>query len=149
MLERGPSIQKASVLQTRNGWSPISGNARLIPPPWSSSLSRSSETTIRGRSRWARCASIRSASQCTLTIAVSTPSAASRSRQWSISVRPLTSISGFGSVSVIGRMRWPRPAANTMAVFGIGALIVRSFLNAAAQGVGGSGSGPSARGRWF
>ena len=44
--------------------------------------------------------------------------------QWSISVRPATSTSGFGVVSVIGRMRLPRPAANTMAVFGTGALIV-------------------------
>ncbi len=33
MFERGPSIQNASVLQIRNGSSPISGSARLIPPP--------------------------------------------------------------------------------------------------------------------
>ncbi len=100
---------------------------RLIPPPWSSSLPRSSEMTMRGRSRRARCASIWSASQWTLTIAVSTPFSARRSRQWSISARPRTFTSGFGSVSVIGRMRWPRPAAKTMAVLGIGALIVDSF----------------------
>ena len=30
MFERGPSIQNASVLQIRNGSSPISGSARLI-----------------------------------------------------------------------------------------------------------------------
>ena len=40
-----------------------------------------------------------------------------------MSVRPWTSTSGFGSVSVIGRMRVPNPAANTMAVFGTGRLI--------------------------
>ena len=28
------------------------------------------------------------------------------------------SISGFGTLSVTGRMRWPRPAAKTMAVVG-------------------------------
>src|ERR1700677_3303664 len=40
-----------------------------------------------------------------------------------MSVRPWTSTSGLGSVSVIGRMRVPNPAANTMAVFGTGRLI--------------------------
>src|SRR5882757_6354114 len=40
-----------------------------------------------------------------------------------MSVRPWTLTRGFGSVSVIGRMRVPNPAANTMAVFGTGALI--------------------------
>src|SRR6202044_1469686 len=40
-----------------------------------------------------------------------------------MSVRPSTSTSGLGSVSVIGRMRVPNPAANTMAVFGTGRLI--------------------------
>src|SRR5580698_11318692 len=40
-----------------------------------------------------------------------------------MSVRPWTLTRGFGSVSVIGRMRVPNPAANTMAVFGTGGLI--------------------------
>src|SRR4029077_1492916 len=40
-----------------------------------------------------------------------------------MSVRPWTLTSGFGSVSVIGRIRVPSPAANTMAVFGTGRLI--------------------------
>src|SRR6185437_13537181 len=40
-----------------------------------------------------------------------------------MSVRPWTLTSGLGSVSVIGRMRVPSPAANTMAVFGTGGLI--------------------------
>ena len=40
-----------------------------------------------------------------------------------MSARPPTLISGFGSVSVIGRIRMPSPAANTMAVLGTGGLI--------------------------
>ena len=40
-----------------------------------------------------------------------------------MSARPPTLISGFGSVSVIGRIRIPSPAANTMAVLGTGGLI--------------------------
>ncbi len=32
-FERGPSIQNASVLQTKNGSRPISGSAFLMPPP--------------------------------------------------------------------------------------------------------------------
>src|ERR1700722_16543205 len=40
-----------------------------------------------------------------------------------MSARPWTLTSGLGSVSVIGRMRVPNPAANTMAVFGTGGLI--------------------------
>src|SRR3984957_17896088 len=77
----GPSIQRASVWQIRNGPPPISGRARLIPPPWSSSFERSSEMMIFGARRLASCASIWSGSQCTLTIARSTPFSASRSRQ--------------------------------------------------------------------
>ena len=50
MFDRGPSIQNASVLQTRNGSSPITGSARLMPPPWSRSFARSSEMRIFGRS---------------------------------------------------------------------------------------------------
>src|ERR1700743_3439535 len=76
-----------------------------------------------GARRLAKWASIWSASQCTLTIARSTPFSARRSRQLSISARPCTVTSGFGSVSVIGRIRMPNPAANTMAVFGTGRLI--------------------------
>src|SRR5271154_4033312 len=79
--------------------------------------------TIFGALRLARCASIWSASHCTFTIARSTPPSAKRSRQWSMSVRPRTVISGFGNVSVIGRIRMPSPAANTMAVLGTGGLI--------------------------
>src|SRR6185312_2670862 len=37
-----------------------------------------------------------------------------------MSVLPRISTSGLGSVSVIGRIRVPRPAANTMAVLGTG-----------------------------
>src|ERR1700722_5550443 len=40
-----------------------------------------------------------------------------------MSVRLWTLTSGLGSVSVIGRIRVPNPAANTMAVFGTGRLI--------------------------
>src|ERR1700719_3857056 len=40
-----------------------------------------------------------------------------------MSVRPWTLTRGLGSVSVIGRIRVPSPAANTMAVFGTGGLI--------------------------
>ena len=58
IFERGPSIQNASVLQMRNGSSPILGAARLIAPPWSKSFDRSSEMTIFGDRRLARCASI-------------------------------------------------------------------------------------------
>src|ERR1700750_2842194 len=35
---------------------------------------------------------------------------------------PATSISGFGMRSVSGRMRWPSPAASTMAVRGVAVL---------------------------
>src|SRR3954451_5266086 len=34
-------------------------------------------------------------------------------------VLPATLMSGFGTVLVIGSMRWPRPAASTMAVRGL------------------------------
>ncbi len=36
------------MLQRKNGAAPISGSARLMPPPWSSSWPRSSEMTILG-----------------------------------------------------------------------------------------------------
>ena len=58
MFDRGPSIQNASVLQMRKGSPPIIGNARLIPPPWSRSVARSSEMRIFGDRRPARWASI-------------------------------------------------------------------------------------------
>ena len=54
----------------------------------------------------------------TLTTALSTPAAASASRPRSSRVLPAIGTSGFGMVSVIGRMRLPRPAASTIAVFG-------------------------------
>ena len=54
MLERGPSIQNASVLQMRNGSAPIIGAASLIAPPWSKSFGRSSEMMIFGDRRLAR-----------------------------------------------------------------------------------------------
>ena len=57
-LERGPSIQNASVLQRKKGAAPRNGSAFLIPPPWSSSFARSSEMMIPGARRAARCASI-------------------------------------------------------------------------------------------
>ena len=61
---------------------------------------------------------------------------------------PATFTSGLGVASVIGRMRFPRPAANTMAVFGIGALIVdRSRVGTSEISL--SGGCPNARGRWF
>src|SRR5215213_10265922 len=44
------------------------------------------------------------------------PLSAARSRAWSMSARPPTVTSGFGSASVTGRMRFPSPAARTMAV---------------------------------
>src|SRR5215207_439551 len=44
------------------------------------------------------------------------PAAQSRSSTWSSMLRPPTRTSGFGIVSVIGRMRLPSPAASTMAV---------------------------------
>src|SRR5271170_6334828 len=52
-----------------------------------------------------------------------------------MSARPPTLISGFGSVSVIGRIRIPRPAANTMAVLGTGGLIGGSSVKKA-SGIG-------------
>ncbi len=64
-----------------------------------------------------------------------------------MSVRPWTLTSGFGSVSVIGRMRVPSPAANTMAVFGTGGLI--GPQRSGRQGRKSTGGGPSARGKWF
>src|SRR5436853_9753 len=39
-----------------------------------------------------------------------TPASASLSSTWSINALPATGTSGFGSVSVSGRMRLPRPA---------------------------------------
>src|SRR5215207_6959192 len=73
-------------------------------------------------------------------MAVSTPASARRSSAWSISARPPTRTSGFGKVSVIGRMRWPRPAASTMAV--------RSEDGSGLMGANGSqGLRPSRRGR--
>ena len=48
MFDRGPSIQNASVLHKKNGSFPMAGRARLIPPPWSRSVSRSSDMTILG-----------------------------------------------------------------------------------------------------
>ena len=47
-LERGPSSQMASVLQMKNGPAPRCSIAFMMPPPWSSSFSRSSEMMIRG-----------------------------------------------------------------------------------------------------
>ena len=38
---------------------------------------------------------------------------------WSIMVRPAIGTSGFGRLSVTGRMRVPSPAANTMAASGM------------------------------
>src|SRR5277367_5900711 len=52
-----------------------------------------------------------------------------------MSARPPTLISGFGSVSVIGRIRIPSPAANTMAVLGTGGLIGGSSVKKA-SGIG-------------
>ena len=66
----------------------------------------------------ARCASSRSAKAWTLTTARSTPAACSRSSMWSIRALPPTSTSALGRSLVSGRMRVPRPAASTIAVFG-------------------------------
>ena len=52
---------------------------------------------------------------------VERPRAESRSRTWSISGLPATSISGLGVHSVSGRIRVPRPAAMTIAVSGTSA----------------------------
>src|SRR5271156_2283156 len=52
-----------------------------------------------------------------------------------MSARPPTLISGFGSVSVIGSIRIPSPAANTMAVLGTGGLIGGSSVKKA-SGIG-------------
>src|SRR5262245_41957730 len=56
---------------------------------------------------------------CTLTTARVTPASARRSNTWSSSAWPATFTSGFGSVSVSGRMRVPKPAASTMARVGL------------------------------
>ncbi len=60
-LGRTPSSQNELEFLRRNGSSPSSGRARFTPPPVSSSASRSSEMTIFGLLRVARCASMRSA----------------------------------------------------------------------------------------
>ena len=65
-----------------------------------------------------------------------------------MSVRPPTLTSGFGSASVIGRIRTPSPAANTMAVLGTEGLIVEASP-IGLQGSDLTGSWPSARGKWF
>src|SRR5579871_3178218 len=50
-------------------------------------------------------------------MAFSTPASAQRSSTWSISGLPATRMSGFGIVLEMGRMRVPRPAANTIALW--------------------------------
>src|SRR5271154_73280 len=54
-----------------------------------------------------------------------------------MSARPPTLISGFGSVSVIGRIRIPSPAANTMAVLGTGLIGGSSVKKASGIGFDG------------
>src|SRR5690349_5807095 len=56
-----------------------------------------------------------------------------------MSVLPRISTSGLGSVSVIGRIRVPSPAANTMAVLGTG-LIGASAVLTSGIGFGGKGT---------
>src|SRR6185437_7468666 len=56
-----------------------------------------------------------------------------------MSVLPRISTSGLGSVSVIGRIRVPSPAANTMAVLGTG-LIGASAVLTSEIGFGGKGT---------
>src|SRR5688572_24527960 len=51
----------------------------------------------------------------TLTTSSLRPARASRSTRWAISGRPATGSSGFGTRSVSGRMRSPRPAARIIA----------------------------------
>src|SRR4051794_5296884 len=64
------------------------------------------------------------------------PASASLSSTWSSSGLPATETSGFGILSVNGRMRRPRPAARTMARVGLTGMLV------SLSGPVGSGANP-------
>src|SRR5690606_37339982 len=65
-----------------------------------------------------------SPSQPRLMTTVATPAAASRARCRSSRLVPPTSSRAFGTVSVSGRMRSPRPAASTMAIVGLATSVI-------------------------
>ena len=116
-LEPTPSIHTESELWIKNGagaqpWQGLA--ARRRPCRAASPARRKSRSP--GARRPLRCASIWSAMWCTLTIARSTPAAASRSSTWSISALPLSRTSGLGTLPLAGAMRVPRPALSTIAV---------------------------------
>ena len=112
-----PRSRERPCCRSTNGSGPSIGKARRMPPAWSSRRDRSSEIVMAGEVRPFRWSSIWSAQ----VVDVDDGPAPPRRRRAGPACGPASCArrsrtSGFGRVSVTGRMRVPMPAAKTMAV---------------------------------